>query len=159
MPRYLAVLDACVLVPIALADTLLRVAEQGLYRPLWSDRILAEAQMAIEEIHPGIEVGKRFASMRETFGDALVTGWEQLEPGIRLPDENDRHVVAAAGLGWRPSTLTTSCSISLISVRPPFCGSSVSKLAGPGIRHELRRTWPLSSAGQAYQALPSNSFA
>jgi len=26
MPRYTAVLDACVLVPIALADTLLRVA-------------------------------------------------------------------------------------------------------------------------------------
>ena len=35
MPRYTAVLDACVLVPVALADTLLRVAEKGLYRPLW----------------------------------------------------------------------------------------------------------------------------
>jgi hypothetical protein len=43
MPRDGAVLDACVLVPIALADTLLRVAEKGLYRPLWSARILAEA--------------------------------------------------------------------------------------------------------------------
>jgi hypothetical protein len=32
MPRYTAVLDACVLVPLALADTLLRVAEKGLYR-------------------------------------------------------------------------------------------------------------------------------
>jgi hypothetical protein len=52
MPRYTAVLDARVLVPIALADTLLRVAENGLYRPLWSDRILGEAQTAIEEIHP-----------------------------------------------------------------------------------------------------------
>jgi hypothetical protein len=28
MPRYTTVLDACVLVPIALADTLLRVAEK-----------------------------------------------------------------------------------------------------------------------------------
>ena len=28
MPRYTAVLDACALVPIALADTLLRVAER-----------------------------------------------------------------------------------------------------------------------------------
>ena len=44
MPRYTAVLDACVLVPIALADTLLRVAEKGLYRPLWSDRILTEGK-------------------------------------------------------------------------------------------------------------------
>ena len=66
MPRSGAVLDACVLVPIALADTLLRVAEKGLYRPLWSDRILAEAQQAIEEIHPGIDVQKRCSAGRLT---------------------------------------------------------------------------------------------
>jgi hypothetical protein len=59
-----------VLVPIALADTLLRVAEKGLYRPLWSGRILAEAQAATEEIHPGIDAGKRFAQMLEAFDDA-----------------------------------------------------------------------------------------
>jgi len=58
MPRYTAVLDACVLVPIALADTLLRVAEKGLYRPLWSGRILAEAQAATGEIHPGIDAAR-----------------------------------------------------------------------------------------------------
>lgn len=67
MPRYTAVLDACVLVQVTLADTLLRVAEKGLYRPLWSDRILGEAQAAIEEIHPGTDTAKRFASMREAF--------------------------------------------------------------------------------------------
>ncbi len=96
MTRYAVVLDACVLVPIALADSLLRVAEKGLYRPLWSIRILGEAQAAIEEIHPGIDVQKRFADMREAFNDALVTGWEELESGIVLPDNDDRHVVAAA---------------------------------------------------------------
>lgn len=37
MARYAAVLDSCALVPIVLADTLLRVAERGLYRPLWSE--------------------------------------------------------------------------------------------------------------------------
>lgn len=74
MPRYTAVLDACVLVPIVLAHTLLRVAEKGLYRPLWSMRILAEAQAATEEIHPGIDAGKRFAQMREAFDDAVVSG-------------------------------------------------------------------------------------
>jgi predicted nucleic acid-binding protein len=96
VPRYAVVLDACVLVPIALADTLLRIAEKGLYRPLWSERILGEAQAAIEEIHPGIDVQKRFIDMREAFDDALVTGWEELEAGILLPDNDDRHVVAAA---------------------------------------------------------------
>jgi hypothetical protein len=94
--RYAVVLDACALVPIALADTLLRIAEKGLYRPLWSERILGEAQAAIAEIHPGIDVQKRFTDMREAFDDALVTGWEELEAGIFLPDNDDRHVVAAA---------------------------------------------------------------
>ncbi|MGH3199085.1 MAG: hypothetical protein ACRDNT_24905 [Streptosporangiaceae bacterium] len=34
-------------------------------------------QAAIEEIHPGTDAAKRFASMRETFDDAMVTGWEE----------------------------------------------------------------------------------
>jgi hypothetical protein len=108
MPRYTAVLDACVLVPIALADTLLRVAEKGLYRPLWSGRILAEAQAATEEMHPDIDAGKRFAQMREAFGDALVAGWEELEPAIRLPDPDDRHVVAAAAQGGAQAIITAN---------------------------------------------------
>jgi predicted nucleic acid-binding protein len=108
MPRYTAVLDACVLVPIALADTLLRVAEKGLYRPLWSDRILTEAQEATEEIHPGIDVSKRFTNMREAFGDALVAGGEELEPGIRLPDPDDRHVVATAIQGGADAIITAN---------------------------------------------------
>jgi predicted nucleic acid-binding protein len=108
MPRYTVVLDACVLVPVALADTLLRVAEKGLYRPLWSDRILAEAQEAIEEIHPGMDVAKRFASMREAFEDALVTGWESLEHGVQLPDPDDGHVVAAAIRGSADAIVTAN---------------------------------------------------
>jgi PIN domain len=110
VPRYGAVLDACVMVPIALADTLLRVAEKGLYRPLWSDRILAEAQAAVEEIHPGIDVQKRFADMREAFDDALVTGWEGLEAGISLPDTDDRHVVAAAVQAHAQAIVTSNRS-------------------------------------------------
>jgi hypothetical protein len=108
MPRYTAILDACVLVPIALADTLLRVAEKGLYRPLWSEQILTEAQEATEEIHPGIDAGKRFASMREAFDDAMVTGWKDLQHGISLPDEDDRHVVAAAIRGAAQGIITAN---------------------------------------------------
>ncbi|HEX9538893.1 MAG TPA: PIN domain-containing protein [Streptosporangiaceae bacterium] len=120
MPRYTAVLDACVLVPIVLADTLLRVAEKGLYRPLWSDRILVEAQQATEEIHPGIDVSKRFASMREAFSDALVTGWEELEPGILLPDEDDQHVVAAAVRGGADAIITANLADFPATALGPF---------------------------------------
>ncbi len=79
MARYAAVLDACVLVPVALADTLLRIAERDLYRPLWSARIAAEAIDAIVEIHPDIppeQVQRRFAAMDDAFEDARIDGWE-----------------------------------------------------------------------------------
>ncbi|WP_288831393.1 PIN domain-containing protein [uncultured Corynebacterium sp.] len=100
MTKYSALLDACVLVPISLADTLLRLAEIGLYRPLWSDRILDEVTAAIESVHPDLKGGgkarARARTMDAAFEDASVTGWEDLISAITLPDPNDRHVVAAA---------------------------------------------------------------
>ena len=41
---YAAVLDACVLYPASLRDTLLRFAAAEFYDLLWSDRILDEAE-------------------------------------------------------------------------------------------------------------------
>ena len=96
---YAALLDACVLVPISLADTLLRIAECNLYRPLWSQRIVDEAVAALQVVHPEIPSEQfldRFAAMAAAFEDALVVGWERFEPGLVLPDPDDRHVLAAA---------------------------------------------------------------
>lgn len=84
----MALLDACVLVPITLADTLLCVAERELYRPLWSERILAEAADDVLDIHADLApvvVAKRFATMNDTFEDALVEGWEIFEATLTLP--------------------------------------------------------------------------
>lgn len=120
MPMPTAVLDACVLVPISLADTLLRVAEQGLYRPLWSDRILAEAQTAISRINPEADVTRRFVAMRTAFADALVADWEPLESGISLPDKNDRHVVAAAIRGGADTIVTANLSDFPAAVLEPL---------------------------------------
>jgi predicted nucleic acid-binding protein len=111
LARYAVVLDACVLVPVALVDTLLRIAERDLYRPLWSDRIFAEATDAIVEIHPDIppeQIARRFASMDETFEDARVDGWENLEQTVTLPDPDDRHVVAAAMCGRADAIVTAN---------------------------------------------------
>jgi hypothetical protein len=43
------VLDACVLVPMALCDLLLRLAEEpAMYRPVWSEQILTEMAKALK---------------------------------------------------------------------------------------------------------------
>lgn len=70
MAFFAAVLDACVVVPVALCDTLLRLAEEQLYRPIWSDRILDEASHAIAAVHPQLgsdAINRRVAYMNETF--------------------------------------------------------------------------------------------
>lgn len=106
---YSALLDSCVLVPSALCDTFLRFAEQGFYRPLWSERILREVAQAVERIHPDLDpsrIHKRIDSMRAAFGDAMVTGWEPACAGLDLPDPDDRHVLAAAIVGGGQSLVT-----------------------------------------------------
>jgi len=48
--EYAVVLDACVLVPMPLCDTLLRLAEEpAMYRPMWSEEILQEVGAALEK--------------------------------------------------------------------------------------------------------------
>lgn len=109
MAGFSVVLDACVLVPVSLADTLLRIAEYDVYRPVWSSRILAEVRGAILRVHPDLDAGRvdaRLHAMDAAFEDACVNGWEALEPGIRLPDPGDRHVVAAALCGRAQAIVT-----------------------------------------------------
>lgn len=108
--RYTAVLDANVLVPNALADLLLRLAERGFYRPLWSNEILAEVLRTVVKVHPDIEparIENRLRQMGEAFLDACVTGWEPLVPGLQLPDVRDRHVLATA-IGGRADAIVTA---------------------------------------------------
>lgn len=98
---FSALLDANVLVPNALRDTLLRVAEADFYRPLWSQDILAETRRAILRIRPNVDphrLDAMFAGMNTFFSDALVTGYESLVAGM-TNDEGDRHVLAAAVIG------------------------------------------------------------
>jgi predicted nucleic acid-binding protein len=106
---YAVTLDACVMVPNALCDTLLRLAERGFYRPLWSERILEEMKYAILRVHPDIDesrVDARIGAMAGAFEDALVLGWEQTCAGLDLPDEDDRHVLATAIKGGAQSLVT-----------------------------------------------------
>lgn len=96
--RPVAVLDACVLVPMPLADTLLRLAEPpALYEPRWTDEILAEVTRTLV-VHFGKSRRKalyREKAMRDYFRSALVEGYEPFI-GRMTNDAKDRHVLAAA---------------------------------------------------------------
>ena len=45
---------------------------------------------------PEIEARKRTTIVNEAFPDALVENYELLIPALKLPDEKDNHVLAAA---------------------------------------------------------------
>lgn len=102
---FIALLDTSVLWPSLQRDFLLSLAIERVYRPVWSEAILAEL-----EYHEALKLQKRGAEtkdaearagrlvgqMRAVFSDAMVSGWEPLEGTYGLPDPDDEHVVAAA---------------------------------------------------------------
>ncbi|MEU8736640.1 PIN domain-containing protein [Streptomyces halstedii] len=99
------VLDACVLFPNYLRDTLLRLAEAELYEPLWSPDILDELTRNVAE-RIGADRAKRLVgAMADTFPDSLVTGYTALVPAMRN-DPKDRHVMAAAVRGQAHAVVT-----------------------------------------------------
>jgi predicted nucleic acid-binding protein len=98
--EYSAVLDACVLVPVALCDLLLRLAEEpAMYRPLWSEQILTEMARALKtKLHRSTEAAAwRRQQMKQAFPEAMVTFPSALLKAVEcIPDKDDRHVLAAA---------------------------------------------------------------
>ena len=96
--EILAVLDACVLIPMPLADTLLRMAEHPqLYRPQWTDIIIKEVSRNLvlkfnktmaQAVHPETE-------LKKAFPEARVEGYLPLVAQMNN-DLKDRHLLAAA---------------------------------------------------------------
>ncbi len=95
-PRLM--LDACVLFPTVQRELLLGAAAAGLYRPLWTARILEEWARAVRKLGPGAEAVARaeIALLRAAFSAAEVAEAPQIARRLHLPDENDLHVLAAA---------------------------------------------------------------
>ena len=94
---FRVLLDANVLFPFSLRDTLLRAADAGYFQLYWSDRILEEARRNL--VGRGVineeQAEHLFSTMRRAFPEAAVTDFESLIE--RMPnDEKDRHVLAAA---------------------------------------------------------------
>lgn len=92
-----AVLDADVLFPMYLRDTLLRLSRAGCFRLHWSERILDEVMRNLVSEHqmPQDGADRLEAKMRATFPEAMVSDWEPLEAEM-ANHPKDRHVAAAA---------------------------------------------------------------
>ena len=91
------VLDANVLFPALLRDTLLRAAEHGLLHVHWSNEVMQELERNL--ITTGAMNDERATnlvrSMNSAFPDASVRGYEHHLPLMRN-EAKDRHVAAAA---------------------------------------------------------------
>jgi len=95
--RYTCVLDTNIIYPIEIRDLLFWFAHYDLFTPKWSRNIFSEWErvMLRKEI-PQEEANKRIKIANQAFPDAMVKNYESLIEGLSLPDEDDRHVLAAA---------------------------------------------------------------
>jgi predicted nucleic acid-binding protein len=95
--RFQAVLDTNVIYPLISRDLLFWFAHYDLYTPKWSKHIFDEWEEVM--IRKGLDqkdAAKRIATVNSAFPEALVKNYEFLIPTLNLPDQKDRHVLAAA---------------------------------------------------------------
>jgi predicted nucleic acid-binding protein len=107
---YAAALDANVLHPQTTVDLLLRLAERGLFRVVWSDRILDEVHHSLVRRRlDDVRIRRRIEMMKAAFPEAMV---EDIAPHLgNVPaevDADDHHVVAAALAGRADAVVTNN---------------------------------------------------
>lgn len=94
-------LDACVLYPTVTREILLGFAAEGMFRPLWSARILEEWARATRKLGPGAETVARgeIALLEAAWPAAAIIPRPGDLARLHLPDPDDVHVLAAAIAG------------------------------------------------------------
>lgn len=116
---FKALLDTCVLFKPILCDTLLSIAEEGVYQPLWSMEILDELSRNL--LRYGIAehaVRHRIEQMMEHFPGSIVEQYDQLTDSM-TNDPKDKHVLAAAVRGEAELIVTENAAdFPAESVRP-----------------------------------------
>lgn len=110
--RFTVVLDACVLYPVCVADALMSMAIAELFAAKWTRRIEDEWIRNLEKNRPEL-VGK--LDRRRNFMRNAIPDWEVQAPacdavasGLKLPDEDDVHVLAAAIAGHADGIVTAN---------------------------------------------------
>jgi predicted nucleic acid-binding protein len=101
MAQFIVVYDSCVLYPAHFGTLLMRLALTDLYHAKWTQEIHKEWMRNLLKNRPDLTI-ERLQSVRARMDlhvhvrDGLIEGYEELIDGIKLPDPNDRHVLAAA---------------------------------------------------------------
>lgn len=106
---YVATLDANVLHPQITTDLLLRLAERGMFRPIWSDEILAEAQDSL--VQRGFDesrIRRRIEMMVGAFPEAMVEDITPHLASVPADVESDDHHVVAAALAGKADAIVTN---------------------------------------------------
>ncbi|WP_315818227.1 PIN domain-containing protein [Paraflavitalea speifideaquila] len=97
--KTIAVLDANVLYPAPVRDILLNFADAKLFQPRWTKTIQEEWTRNLLANRPDITeqaIGRTVKAMNIAFPDAEVTRYSEIINNLKLPDPDDRHVLAAA---------------------------------------------------------------
>ena len=98
-PKIVAVLDACVLYPPSLRDLLMWLATIRAYEARWTEEIHAEWTRNVLADRPDVtpaQLDRTRRLMSVAVPHGLVSGYERHISSLDLPDESDRHVLAAA---------------------------------------------------------------
>lgn len=119
--QYVVVLDTCVLAPMPLCDTLLRLAEDpAFYIPKWSDEILRELRSTLVGMgYTPAQAERRITAMETAFEDAKVVGYECLVSSM-TNNAKDRHVLAAAVRSGAHAILTENTKHFPPESRAPY---------------------------------------
>ena len=92
--RYTALLDACVLYPLAMTDALMSLATAGFFAAKWTTKIEGEWMHSLEKQRPELigRLGIRRDSMREAIPDweVPVSAWASLINALSYPIRTTR---------------------------------------------------------------------
>ena len=99
MANIIAIYDACVLYPAPLRDLLIQLGITGLFRPRWTEEIHDEWIRNVLKKRPDLnreQLNRTKQLMNQAIPDCLVTDYKSIIEGLKLPDPDDRHALAAA---------------------------------------------------------------
>lgn len=97
--RFTVVLDTNVLVGALVRNIILSLAEAGIFRPRWSAQTIDDEFVRVfgrlypEQAHIA---SKQRAAILRAFPEGIAEVEECIVVGLKLPDPEDRHVLAAA---------------------------------------------------------------